>query len=65
MVRQVQAREVNVDSFRTLQSVTRAARECLQSTDPQCAEFSGEVLEAVKLECQMYFEVQQLQEACR
>lgn len=65
VVQQVQGREVNVETFRQLQSVTCAARDCLQSDDPLCADFSTQVLEAVDLETGLHFEKQQLLEACR
>ena len=65
VVRQIQAGEVNEESFRSLQHVCTAARECLQSPDPMSSDFADQILEAVKLECELHFTKAMLREGCR
>lgn len=65
ILRQIKARETNEDSFRSLQKAVGAAQSCLESADPVCADFAGQVLEAVKLECRVHLEVDVLLQGCR
>ncbi len=65
ILRQIKARETNEDSFRSLQKAVAAAQGCLGSTDPLCAKFAEQILEAVKLECRLHLEVDVLLQGCR
>ena len=65
ILRQIKAREINEDSFRSLQKAVAAAQTCLESADPLCVDFAGQVLAAVELECRLRLEQDVLLQGCR